>query len=198
MSLTDHDLKAELARFKEAYQSGDAELEARYRLDTDLPSNDFNREIVPPGNEIYADGCVRIMCDHDFWEVAILPYAFVDLSCGDIVATLWPELDAPIIRPDSGDHWWTAIGDDQMEVPGQPFELWVVISRTGQPDETVRLEVCNTKEQALDKGRKLKVSLDTESSAVWMVRTWSGGTRSDGVGHPLVSNVRRTTPLAGE
>lgn len=68
------------------------------------PGNDFNREIVPPGeNETFPDGAVGIRIDDDFWVVAALPYSYREVSIEDIVAEFWPEVSAPVFKPDSGE-----------------------------------------------------------------------------------------------
>lgn len=73
----------------------------------DLPSFDFNREIVKPStNSEYPDGAVRILADWDFFTVAILPYRFRGLYIEEIAAALWPEIDTPCCQPDHGSWEW--------------------------------------------------------------------------------------------
>lgn len=71
-----------------------------------LPSYDFNREIIEPGiHKTFPDGVVGVRVDDDFWAVAALPYRFVDLPLPDIVKTIWPDLvEKARYEPDSDIH----------------------------------------------------------------------------------------------
>lgn len=69
----------------------------------ELPSWDFNREIVMPGeNKNFPDGAVGVRADDDFWAVAALPLAdYINRPIEEIVAELWPECPHPRFEPDS-------------------------------------------------------------------------------------------------
>jgi hypothetical protein len=68
----------------------------------DLPSHDFNREIIPPGClDHYPDGAIGVRADDDFWAVAALPYEkYLNVSIEEIVSELWPECPEPSYGPD--------------------------------------------------------------------------------------------------
>lgn len=99
-------------------------IEGKWIIMISPPWKDFTREIVE-ANEEYPEGAVSIRGDIDFYHVAILPYHFKDIPVIDIVETLWPNLSDPVIYPDHGDHYWVALDDQSLEIPGEPFELWV-------------------------------------------------------------------------
>ncbi len=73
------------------------------------PGNDFNREVVEPGeNKTFPNGAVGIRIDDDFWTVAALPLAeYRNIPIRDIVLKFWPEVTSPEFKPDSDDPWWT-------------------------------------------------------------------------------------------
>lgn len=181
---------ADIARFESEHHESGGEV---YYVTNDLPSNDFNREIVAPGcHEDYPEGCVRIMCDDDFWEVAVLPPEYAAVGCSEIVEALWPRLETPVIRPDSGDYWWTAIHDDSLEVPSFPYELWLFVYRQGEVSERLRVDVFTEEAEAEAKGNRLKVSTSDDSVAMWQVRRWGDGVRIDGEEKPLRSTTSST------
>jgi hypothetical protein len=75
----------------------------------DLPfeENDFNREIIHPGeNEDFSDGCVGIRVDDNFWVVAVLPYSYKDRTIQEIVQEFWPDAKNSTFKPDSDDPYW--------------------------------------------------------------------------------------------
>ena len=79
----------------------------------DLPfeENDFNREIVHPGeNKDFPNGCVGIRIDDNFWVVAVLPYSYKDKTIQEIVQELWPDAKNVTFKPDHGDPYWEQIG----------------------------------------------------------------------------------------
>ncbi|WP_315921988.1 hypothetical protein [Mesorhizobium sp. SP-1A] len=123
----------------------------------DVPFTDFNRQIVEPGtNPDFPSGALGIYSDDDFYAVASLPYRFKDLSCAEIVATLWPEIENPVILPDHGDYWWTAQRDDKLEVPGEPWEMWFVESARGAIPDNVALQTPHCVPEADSDGRPAK------------------------------------------
>lgn len=67
------------------------------------PGNDFNREIIPPGeSDSFPDGAIGVRIDDDFWAVAALPYEkYIDVPIEDIVAEFWPNHTNPTFGPDS-------------------------------------------------------------------------------------------------
>lgn len=69
----------------------------------ELPSHDFNKEILSPGtNSSFPDGVVGICADDDFWPVAALPYSYRDTNVGALVASLWPGVKSPKFNTDVG------------------------------------------------------------------------------------------------
>ena len=179
-------LLAELREFVRAYEALPGS--------DDLPGHDFNREIVKPGeNEKAPDGCLRIMCDSDFYEVANLPLRFTAVSCLDIVLILWPDIQSPTIYPDHGDHWWTAIGDREMEVPGQPFELWFHFREGGALDESMRFEAFATMAEALAREVRVTTHATEGTEALFEIKVWRGGVRFGGDLSPR-SNVVYSKP----
>lgn len=181
---TRESLLAGLREFALAYDGlpDDAEVDHWYSQDhQQLPGHDFNREIVGPGeNEDAPDGCVKIMCDVDFYEVANLPFRFKELSCADVVSVLWPDIKSPTIYPDHGDHWWTAIYDESMEVPGQPVELWFHFRENGAITETMRFEAFATEDEALRGEAKGESHITEGSEALFEIRVWKDGVRVEG------------------
>lgn len=154
----------------------------------DVPHRDFNRQIVEPDtNPDFPSGALGIYSDGDFEEVAALPHRFKDLSCAEIVATLWPEIDNPVILPDHGDYWWTAQSDDKLEVPGEPWEMWFVESTHGaEADDhplkydAVRWRTCATEEEALKARSSIGGSVyreDFENLSI-EIRHWDQGVRT--------------------
>lgn len=190
-------LLAELRDFARGYDALPDDVEADHWYEQDhenLPGHDFNREIVRPAeNESAPDGCVRIMCDTDFYEVANLPYHFVALSCADIVSVLWPAIESPTVYPDHGDHWWTAIGDESMEVPGQPVELWFHFRENGALTETTRFEAFATEAEALQREAKGTSHITEGSEALFEIRVWQDGVRIEGELRPM-SRVKYSPP----
>jgi hypothetical protein len=56
-----------------------------------VPFCDFNKEIYPPGvHPDFPDGVMGIRADGNFWQVALLPYRFHELSMEYIAGILWP------------------------------------------------------------------------------------------------------------
>lgn len=64
--------------------------------------DDFNKEIVDPGNALMPEGACGVRSDDNFWTEAILPYRFAGLSIQEIVAVLWPQFREPKFGPDVG------------------------------------------------------------------------------------------------
>jgi len=102
---------------------------------TNPPWNDFTRELIEPGHAVttearegdatYAEGALIIRGDTNFWMVAALPRKFETIPLADIVKTIWPHIEQPKLYPDDGSIYWEALGNQDMEVPGEPYELWV-------------------------------------------------------------------------
>ncbi|MCZ7860871.1 hypothetical protein O9X98_05590 [Agrobacterium salinitolerans] len=186
-------LLAELREFARAYDAipEGHEVEYWYFEDSDdLQGHDFNREVVKPGeNEKAPDGCLRIMCDCDFHEVANLPLRFADLSCQDIVSILWPDIQSPVFYPDHGDHWWAAIGDPEMEVPGQPFELWFHFREGGAINESMRFEVFATIDEALAREDRVTAYITEGTEALFEIKEWRDGERLAGELRPRMNVV---------
>ena len=156
-----------------------------------LPGLDFNRELVPPGTDPAAvGGCVRIMCDHDFWEVANLPWSFSALDCPDIVRCLWPDLPRAVFRPDSGDYWWKAVADQNLEVPGEPFEVWLF---GGGEGDVQRVGTYPTAGEAARSAGGIRCSTDRDEGPHYEIREWKDGIRTAGE-RMAVENVVRTPP----
>ncbi|MCV9964727.1 hypothetical protein OIU34_22815 [Pararhizobium sp. BT-229] len=181
---TRESLLAELREFALEYDGlpDDAEVDHWYFQDHErLPGHDFNREIVNPGaNTDAPEGCVRIMCDVDFCEVANLPSRFTALSCADVVSILWPDIKSPTVYPDHGDHWWIAIGDESLEVPGQPVELWLHFREGGAITETMRFEAVATEAEALEREARMESHITEGSEALFEIRVWKDGERVEG------------------
>lgn len=85
-------------------------------FDDGLPFNDFNRELIPPGqNEDYPEGAVGIRMDDDFWACAALPWSYHTKSMEEIFRELWPDkLEKVEFKPDSGDPWWKKYFDGEL------------------------------------------------------------------------------------
>lgn len=74
---------------------------SKWNVSRNLPSHDFNREIVEPGiAKVFPEGALGIRVDDNFWSVAILPYKFKELSIQDIVSVLWSDVKDPEFNPD--------------------------------------------------------------------------------------------------
>lgn len=99
------------------------------------PWNDFTRELIDPGytsiteegeiDRTYSDGALVVRGDTNFWMTAVLPRRFEAVPFADLVKAIWPHVEEPTIYPDDGHIYWEAIGNQDMEVPGEPYELWV-------------------------------------------------------------------------
>lgn len=152
-----------------------------WRASVDTPANDFNREIAAPGaNAAFPDGVVRVMCDYDFYEVALLPYRFEPLTCAEIVSALWPEMERVVTYPDSGDHWWVAMADEELEIPGQPYEIWYHVDYADSHHEDRRFESYATREEAEGRARKVVSSVTPGTTMLYSVREWREGVRLEG------------------
>jgi hypothetical protein len=58
-----------------------------------IPFEDFNKEIYPPGvHPDFPEGVLSIRVDDNFWQVALLPYRFHELSMEYLAQILWPGL----------------------------------------------------------------------------------------------------------
>jgi hypothetical protein len=58
-----------------------------------VPFDDFNKEIFHPGvHPDFPDGVLGIRADDNFWQVALLPYRFHELSMESIAQIVWPGL----------------------------------------------------------------------------------------------------------
>nr|WP_250807300.1 hypothetical protein [Neorhizobium tomejilense] len=179
-------LVASLEDFAARYRQlpEDAESDYWFYEKEDMPANDFNRSLEPVGSEGFAKGSVRIMCDGDFYAVAQLPIEYEVLSAKDIADILWPGFENAIFRPDSGDYWWTAIADENLEVPGQPHELWFHVLRNGLIEESLRYNAYETREAAEANGARVRASVSEGDTPMWQVRTWRDGIRIDeGLNH---------------
>jgi hypothetical protein len=179
----------ELRDFAREYQALPEDMETDHWYSQDhkeLPKPNFNREIVRPAENTAApNGCVRIMCDGDFYEVANLPYKFSALSCAEIISALWPAIDNPTIYPDHGDHWWTAISDENIEVPGQPVELWFHFRENGVTTQTMRAETFATEADAIIGEAKSTMHISEGSEALFEIRVWKEGRRTKGELRPI-------------
>jgi hypothetical protein len=102
---------------------------------TNPPWKDFTRELIEPGytttteegeaDTTYADGALVIRGDVNFWMTAVLPRKFETIPFADLVKTIWPHIDKPTLYPDDGNIYWEALDNPDMEVPGEPYELWI-------------------------------------------------------------------------
>jgi hypothetical protein len=194
ISNANKELFSKLRDFALVHDALPEDAEPNHWYSAELPSHDFNREIVKPGeNEKAPDGCVRIMSDTDFWEIANLPYEFERLSCADIVSVLWPDVPNPKIYPDHGDYWWTAIADESLEVPGEPFELWMVYRQDGILTDTMRFDTLATEQQAIEREAKVRSGTTEGTEALFEIRTWKDGERIGGELRPR-TNVTYSPP----
>lgn len=183
-------LIAKLREFAAAYETLADGVEVEHWYSRDLPSHDFNRELVRPGeNAERPEGCVRIMSDTDFYEVANLPLHFEALSCAEVVATLWPDVPTPMIYPDHGDHWWTAIFDESLEVPGQPYELWLHILEDGIVTESGRFEAFPSEPEAVAREARMTSSVTEGREAAFEIKVWIHGTRFPGEMQPRTNVI---------
>lgn len=141
----------------------------------DVPFNDFNRQIIEPGDDAaFPSGLLNIYGDEDYYIVASLPYRFKELSCADIIPILWPEIENPIFLPDHGDYWWTAKANHNLEVPGEPWELWFF-----EDNNSHRWSTCETEEKALKARSNIGGSVykeDFDKLSV-EIRCWEKGIR---------------------
>lgn len=135
---------------------------------------DFNRDLVEAGaNEHAPDGGVAIMADWDFWMLAFVPLRFRHMRCEDVVEAIWPGLKGAVFHPDTGDHWWTAKSDDGMEVPGEPFELWIDVAYEDRRRESMRLDTYKDVDSASESGGRIEPS----PRLSWEIRQWKSGRR---------------------
>lgn len=181
----------ELKDFAQAHIASRSGAEDEYWFaQTELPSHDFNREISKPGEiVVIPNGCVRMMCDGDFYEVANLPYRFVALSCTDIVTGLWPQIPNPTIYPDHGDYWWTAIHNENIEVPGEPVELWFHRRQNEQITESLRLETFASEAEALAREALIKSHASDDTEALFEIRIWRDAVRQTGELRPRTNVI---------
>jgi hypothetical protein len=185
-------LLAELHEFARAYDPMPEGRDAVhwYHRSDDLPAHNFNREIVSPGEDDKApDGCLRVMSDSNFYEIANLPFRFTALSCAEIVSALWPDIEQPAIYPDHGDYWWTAISDPNLEVPGQPFELWFHTRQGGSITDSMRFDAFATEQEAVEIEAKGKTGAPEGSEPLFEVKVWRDGERLDGDLRPMTNVV---------
>ncbi|MBY3433750.1 hypothetical protein HFN89_06260 [Rhizobium laguerreae] len=162
--------------------------------ETELPAHDFNREIVNPGeNPDAPDGCVRIMSDSDFYEVANLPYHFEPLSCAEIVSVLWPGVQKPKIYPDHGAYWWTAVADESLEVPGEPFEVWLHSRTDGIVADSTRFDTLPTEQEAIEREAQIETHASVGTESLYEIRAWKNGERIGGELRPR-TNVFYSPP----
>jgi hypothetical protein len=173
---TVENLKRFLSLFEVASEEQYRKANGAYFYDISLPFRDLNREIVAPGTSTeIPQGAVGIRCDSDFWCVAFLPYCFHGLSCEEIAKCLWPDVTNLSFLPDSGDHWWTAIHDENLEVPGEPHELWVRnVYTDGRPDEHMRFNTHAFEESARQEAERRAL----QDGDHWYVMSWQNGARS--------------------
>ena len=67
--------------------------EPYFTVSTDLPSLDFNKEIVEPGtHREFPQGVIGIRVDDDFWQVGLLPYYYKGIPIEEIVEEFWTDL----------------------------------------------------------------------------------------------------------
>jgi hypothetical protein len=68
-----------------------------------IPSNDFNREIVEPNSlPDFPEGALGIRVDEDFYAVAALPLRFQVLPIELIVKAIWPDrFEDAVFGPDT-------------------------------------------------------------------------------------------------
>lgn len=144
--------------------------------DIRLHFRDLNREIAHPGtNTDIPDGAVGIRGDWDFWLVAYLPHRFASLSCKEIASCVWPDVKDVIELPDSGEYWWTAKSDDNLEVPGEPFEVWLTACyEDGRDPDVMRIETFSTENEASEYIRKRHYQHDVSYETL----IWTNGERS--------------------
>lgn len=196
-------LKWELTDLAVAIRTDDEDATG-YFVAKDHDFIDFNKEIVEPGeNANYPHGALSINADDDFYSVAVIPYKFEEMSCADIVAILWPDIENPVIRPDHGDYWWTAQRDSSLEVPGEPWELWFVETapkkisnkiamqvphftpETGEDGypvgyDAIRWRTCNTMEEAVEARSSIGGTVYKEDfeNIGFEIRHWHDGVRT--------------------
>lgn len=169
---------------------------APWRVWTNPPWNDFTRELIDPGyttqtdegevDTTYAEGALVIRGDVNFWMTAVLPRKFETIPLADLVKALWPHIDNPTLYPDDGDIYWEAIGNEDMEVPGEPYELWVeypLISEDGL--EKTRLgmykseaELCASLSSA-NRQNAEQIRRQPETRAHYYGLVWKDGVRVD-------------------
>jgi len=162
-----------------------------WHVDVEPPFEDFNREVVPPGaTKAFPKGAVGIRVDDDYWTVAVLPHRFVGLDCRTIVSVLWPSVADPVINPDSGDYWWTARFDPDLEVPGAPFEIWTHDTNPKGRTESDRRGFYPSREAALAD----EASWRFHSADGWDVRVelreWRDGVRLEGERRAPTNHLR--------
>lgn len=130
-----------------------ASIQTPYFVIDELPSLDFNREIIEPGQvEQFPDGAVGIRADDDFWPVAAIPLRFREVALPDIVAALWPTYAAQAeYCPDHGSveqriyfaEGWAKSRDlivDSLDKEVQRLTAEVERLRTERPDLRPHLE----------------------------------------------------------
>jgi hypothetical protein len=158
------------------------------------PWIDFTRELIEPGYktdpkegepEEYPEGAITIRGDIDFWIVAVLPRRFEAIPMTDIVRLLWPDIEKPTIYPDTGDVYWEALDNHDMEVPGEPFELWVDYPPTSGIEPSNERLITYSSVEALSKVLLDVTTQNAEQekrhpgiSAKYYGQAWKAGTRS--------------------
>lgn len=147
----------------------------KHYYDSALHFRDLNREIVEAGtSDSLPEGGLGIRGDNDFWTLAHLPLRFRNLSCEEIAGAIWPDERNLTFLPDSGDFWWTAIHDQNLEVPGEPHELWIYQTYDNGRVEGRRWQTFPTLESAEE-----AAATRTRSEAnEWRVLSWLNGTRN--------------------
>jgi hypothetical protein len=156
-------------------QSGDQLRNGRWWADASHPFRDFCKEIVEPGtNREFARGAIAIRTDDDFWIVAAIPLRFRNVSCAEIVKAFWPGIDNPLIRPDSGSQWWIARYDDNLEVPGEPFEAWAEMTYPDGTNEWTRINTFATLTEAEVQATALgKTKIDGSHRMAVHIQSWA-------------------------
>jgi hypothetical protein len=161
---------------------------------TNPPWRDFTRELIEPGyttttedgevDTTYAEGALIIRGDTNFWMTALLPRRFEAIPLADLVQTIWPHVEKPTLYPDDGHIYWEAIGNQDMEVPGEPYELWVeyhYMSRTELERNRLstyanEAELSSTLRSARLQTAELQKD-GSDSSARYYGLTWNNGVR---------------------
>lgn len=184
---TDDEFRAFVSRFQPG-EEGLVLRKGKWWIAQRLAGHDFCKEILEPGtNENLPDGAVGIRTDDDFWIAAELPYRFKDLDCATLVSIAWPHIENPIIRPDSGDYWWTARYNDDLEVPGEPFEVWTHITYQDGYTQNERYDSYRDRSEADKRAHFIlgSSSIGEGHTFTVIIKEWSNGVRSEIAKHPF-------------